>query len=105
MTDLVDRFRNEFDARIEQLRPLVGEFERLQRAAAALARTELRSVPGRGGRPAAPPAAPEARGRAASPAAARPAARTPSSARRGETAGRKPAPRGQTRPRRPQPAP
>jgi hypothetical protein len=96
MADLVDRIRKELDARIEQLRPLVGEFERLQRAAAALARTEVRSVPGRGGRPAAPPAAPEARGRAASPAAARPAARTPSSARRGETAGRKPAPRGQT---------
>jgi hypothetical protein len=36
MADLVDRIRKELDARIEQLRPLVGEFERLQRAAAAL---------------------------------------------------------------------
>jgi len=61
MADLVDRFRKELDARIEQLRPLVGEFERLQRAAAALARTGVRSVPGRGGRPAAPRRARSAR--------------------------------------------
>src|SRR3954468_1678792 len=37
MTDVVDRVRQELEARIAQLRPLVGELKRLERAAAALA--------------------------------------------------------------------
>jgi hypothetical protein len=48
MAELVDRIRKELDARIEQLRPLVGEFERLERAAAALARAGARAAPGVG---------------------------------------------------------
>src|SRR5436309_2991910 len=55
MAELVDRIRRELDARIEQLRPLVGEFERLERAAAALARAGIRAMPGVGPRPAAKP--------------------------------------------------
>src|SRR5206468_5849178 len=50
MADLVDRIRRELDARIEQLRPLVAEFERLERAAAALARAGARARPGVGPR-------------------------------------------------------
>jgi hypothetical protein len=83
MTDLVERIRKELDARIDQLRPLVGEFERLQRAAAALARAGTRAVPARGPHKPAPPAARPTRQRTDSSRAAKPAAR-------------KPAPRGQT---------
>jgi len=58
MADLDDRIRKELDARIEQLRPLVREFERLERAAAALAR----ALPGLGARPPAPaPAKPRSK--------------------------------------------
>jgi hypothetical protein len=125
MADLVDRIRKELDARIEQLRPLVEEFERLQHAAAALARAGTRAVPVVGARPDAKPASrpagratrtkPSARRRATvpprppAPAAAppehepadrssppKPAARAPAARRAGTTAGRTVAPRGQT---------
>jgi hypothetical protein len=123
MTDLVDRIRKELDARIEQLRPLVDEFERLQGAVAALAGSAARAMPGVVARrpaatkPARTPAGRSARpkpaaGRrvtarrriAASPerepaehsSTAEPAARKPRVRRRG-TAARSPAPRGQTR--------
>jgi Winged helix-turn-helix DNA-binding len=46
MPDLVDRIRAELDARIRDLRPLARELERLERAAAGLARAGARSVPG-----------------------------------------------------------
>jgi len=50
MADVVDRIRKELQARIERLRPLVAAFERLQRAAAALARGGARAAPGHGSR-------------------------------------------------------
>ena len=53
MADVMVRIRKELDARIEQLRPLAEEFERLQRAAAALARSGVRAVPGLGPGPSA----------------------------------------------------
>lgn len=37
MTDFLDDKRKEIDARLRELRPLVDEYERLQKAAAALA--------------------------------------------------------------------
>lgn len=37
MTDFLDEKRQEIDARLKELRPLVEEFERLEKAAAALA--------------------------------------------------------------------
>jgi hypothetical protein len=46
MPDLLDRIRKELDARIRELRPVVREFERLERAAEAIARAGARSVPG-----------------------------------------------------------
>jgi hypothetical protein len=46
MPDLLDRIRNELDGRIRELRPVVREFERLERAAEAIARAGARSVPG-----------------------------------------------------------
>jgi Winged helix-turn-helix DNA-binding len=45
MADLVDRIRAELQVRIRELRPVVREFERLEKAAAALARSGTRSVP------------------------------------------------------------
>jgi hypothetical protein len=45
MPDLLDRIRKELDGRIRELRPVVREFERLERAAEAIARTGARSVP------------------------------------------------------------
>jgi hypothetical protein len=45
MAHLVDRIRAELQVRIRELRPVVREFERLERAAAALARSGTRSVP------------------------------------------------------------
>jgi hypothetical protein len=75
MADLVDRIRRELDARIEQLRPLVGEFERLERAAAALARAGVRAMPGVGPRVAAKPERePAGRSMPATPAAGTPPA-------------------------------
>jgi hypothetical protein len=114
MADLVDRIRRELDARIEQLRPLVRELERLERAAAALAHAGARALPGLGPRPPAPaPAKPEAKPAARSTRAAakpeakpagratraKPAARTPPTEPRGATSGHRPAPRGQTQAR------
>jgi hypothetical protein len=129
MADLDDRIRKELDARIDQLRPLVRELERLERAAAALAR----ALPGLGARPPAPaPAKPRrqagrsldacqaggaqasrsASGRPPAPAAAKaqsrpagrstraePAARRPPAQPRVAASGRPPAPRGQTQAR------
>src|SRR4051812_28550268 len=70
MADVVGRIRRELDARIEQLRPLVGEFERLERAAAALARAGVRALPGVGAHVAAEPERePAARAMRAKPAA------------------------------------
>src|SRR6266540_7565080 len=93
MADIVDRIRKELEARIEQLRPLVAELERLQRAAAALAR----SVPGRGARVrAGADAATQARQRAAG------TARASASAPRQRRASVPPAPR-PGRPRTPSP--
>jgi hypothetical protein len=54
MSDLVDRIRAELDARIRELRPMVRELERLEHAAAELARAGARSVPGLRSRVAAP---------------------------------------------------
>jgi hypothetical protein len=104
MADLVDRIRREVDARIEQLRPLVRELERLERAAVALAHAGARAVPGLGAGPPGPagagPPAPAAARPEAEPAGrstrAKPAARTPPTAPRGATSGHGPAPRGQT---------
>jgi hypothetical protein len=94
MPDLVDRIRSEVEARIRELRPVARELERLERAAAALARTGARSVPGLRSRVGT---------RASAPRAGRTAARTgkpaPSRARPEavRTPRRRPAPRGQTR--------
>jgi winged helix-turn-helix DNA-binding protein len=96
MADLVDRIRKELDARIEQLRPLVGEFERLQRAAAALARCGARSVPGLGSRAPAPAAAKRETEPAGGGSSATRAARTPPAQRRVTASGRTRAPRAQT---------
>jgi hypothetical protein len=99
MADLVDRIRRELDARIEQLRPLVGEFERLERAAAALARAGARAVPGVGARPPAPAASkPKSRSAGRAPRA-KPAARKPPAQPRVAASGHTPAPRGQTQAR------
>ena len=56
MTDFLDEKRKEIDARLKELRPLVDEFNRLEKAAAALA-----GVGNGGQRPAR--ASPDARGR------------------------------------------
>jgi len=88
MADLDDRIRKELDARIDQLRPLVRELERLERAAAALAR----ALPGLGARPPAPaPAKPRSKPAGRS-TRAKPAARKPPGQRRGTASGRPPAP-------------
>ena len=98
MPDLLDRVRKELNARLRELRPVVREFERLERAAEAIARTGARSVPALRSRvgpaPADRPATAGARGkRGAHSAAAKPAPRATSP--RG-AASRKVAPRGQT---------
>jgi hypothetical protein len=99
MPDLVDRIRAELEARIRELRPLVHELERLERVAAALARTGARSVPGlrsrAGASPSARSTAPRAGRSAAGKRAARPSPAKPR-APRATRARRKAAPRGQT---------
>jgi hypothetical protein len=92
MADLVDRIRRELDARIEQLRPLVGEIERLERAATALARAGARAVPGVGTPPPAPAAAKPGREPAGRSTRAKPAGRKPPAQRRGAVSGRRSAP-------------
>lgn len=97
MPDLVDRIRTELDARIRELRPVVRELERLERAAASLARAGARSVPGLRSRVGAPPSAPRAdRGTARTTREAGPSTAKPK-ARRAAKPSRRPAPRGQTR--------
>jgi hypothetical protein len=49
VTDFLDEKRKEIDARLKELRPLVEEYERLEKAASALAGVGA-SSPGRGGR-------------------------------------------------------
>lgn len=106
MPDLLDRTRKELEARIRRLRPLVRELERLERAAAALARAGASSVLGlrsRGG---------EAKPDKPAPSTSRAAGGKGSSARRttrksaakkaaapGAGPRRKSAPRGQTQAR------
>ena len=58
MADFLDEKRNEIDARMRELRPLVDEYQRLEKAAAALAGvgggpapTRRRRAAGRRGRP------------------------------------------------------
>jgi hypothetical protein len=58
MADFLDEKRNEIDARMRELRPLVDEYQRLEKAAAALAGvgggrapTRRRRATGRRGRP------------------------------------------------------
>ncbi len=92
MADLVDRIRRELDARIEQLRPLVGELERLECAAAALERAAARAVPGVGARPPAPAAARPRGEPAGRSTRAKPAGREPPVQRRQTASGRPPAP-------------
>jgi hypothetical protein len=55
MADFLDEKRREIEARLKELRPLVEEYDRLQKAAAALAgvgngRTRAASAPRRRGR-------------------------------------------------------
>jgi hypothetical protein len=96
MSDLVDRIRTELDARLRGLRPVVRELERLERAAAALARAGARSVPGLRSRVGAPRVAPRAdRAAAREGGAGAPPAKP--KARRAAPPRRRPAPRGQTR--------
>jgi Winged helix-turn-helix DNA-binding len=96
MPDLVDRIRKQRDARIRELRPVVREFERLERAAAALARAGASSVPGLRSRVGAAPAGPSAGRAARRKGGARPSTAKPE-ARRAAPPRRRPAPRGQTR--------
>jgi hypothetical protein len=100
MPDLLDRIRKELEARIRELRPVVREFERLERAAGAVARAGARSVPGlraRVDRSAADEAGAGARRKRGTGAAAvKPAQRTTSRPRGGAASRRTLAPRGQT---------
>jgi hypothetical protein len=96
MPDVVDRIRKQRDARIRELRPVVREFERLERAAAALVRAGARSVPGLRSRVGAVPAAPSGGRAAGRESGARPSTARPE-ARRAAQPRRRPAPRGQTR--------
>jgi hypothetical protein len=101
MADLLDRIRKELNARLRELRPVVREVERLERAAEAIARAGARSVPGLRSRVGPSPAEratpARARGkRKPQPAAAKPAARPTAPARRDAGSRRKTAPRGQT---------
>lgn len=102
MPEMLDCIRKELNSRIGELRPVLREVERLERAARALARMGARSVPGRPSQvgPVEADRAAGARGRrGARPAAARPTARPTSPARRGPAPHRKTAPRGQTQAR------
>jgi hypothetical protein len=99
MPDLLDRIRKELNARIGELRPVVREFERLERAGEAIARAGGRRVPAprsrAGSSPADRSAAAPARGKGKPRSAAtEPAPRRPSPARGSVGSGRKP--RGQT---------
>ncbi len=47
MTDFLDEKRKEIDARLKELRPLVDEYARLEKAAAALAGVGTQSAPTR----------------------------------------------------------
>jgi hypothetical protein len=101
MADLLDRIRKELDARIRELGPVVREFERLEHAAGALARSGARSVPGLRSRVAPTPAKRDATDparakREARSAASKPPAPATSPDRRRAASRRKPAPRGQT---------
>jgi hypothetical protein len=85
MVDFLDEKRNEIDARLRELRPLVDEFNRLEKAAAALAGIQGRE----------PADAPRPR---ASGKASKPSARTPDRGARGsKTSGRRGRPRGSGR--------
>jgi hypothetical protein len=101
MADLVDRIRAELQVRLRELRPVVREFERLERAAAALTRVGTRSVPRVRSRVSRAPAAARDDAVAATTGDA-----GPSSAKR--TASAKPQPRRRPAPRAkagPKPAP
>jgi hypothetical protein len=93
MAELVDRIRSELERRSKLVRPVVGEFERLQRAVGVIAGTGTRALPGREARP--PSVARAASKRANSAAGTKPAAGKASPKRRAVTSGRPPAPRGQ----------
>jgi ribosomal protein S25 len=95
MPDLVDSIRAELDARIRELRPMVRELERLESAAAELARAGARSVPGLRSRVGSAPSAPRTNATAdtkseAGSSTAKRKASTKTQQRR------RPAPRGQT---------
>jgi hypothetical protein len=47
LTNFLDEKRKEIDARLRELRPLVDEYQRLERAAAALAEVQDGSTPAR----------------------------------------------------------
>src|SRR5918999_4775812 len=101
MPDLLDRIRKELNARIRELRPVVREFERLERAAEAIARAGARRVPALrsrvGSSHAERAAAAPVRGKGKPRSAAtKPAPRRPSPARGSAGSPRKTAPRGQT---------
>jgi hypothetical protein len=101
MPDLLDRIRKELHARIRELRPVVREFERLERAAEAIARAGARRVPALrsrvGSSPAERAAAASVRGKGRPRSAAtKPAPRRHSPARGSAGSPRKTAPRGQT---------
>jgi hypothetical protein len=101
MPDLLDRIRKELNVRIRELRPVVREFERLERAGEAIAGAGARRVPAprsrSGSSPADRSAAAPARGKGKPRSAAtKPAPRRPSPARGSAGSGRKTAPRGQT---------
>jgi hypothetical protein len=98
MADLVDRIRAELQVRIRELRPVVREFERLEKAAAALARAGTRSVPRTPSRVGRAPAAHE------DDAAATPGEAEPSTAKRTAAPSkrhrrRRPAPRAKAGPK------
>jgi hypothetical protein len=99
MPDLLERIRHELNARIRELRPIVREFERLERAAEAIARAGG-SVPALRSRVGSSPAERDTAAggdkRPARPAAAKPAPRKTPPARKGPASRRKAAPRGQT---------
>jgi hypothetical protein len=101
MPDLLDRIRNELNARIRELQPVVGEFERLERAAEAIARAGARSVPALRSRVGASPAdraaaAPVRGKRKPRAVTTKPAPPRSSPARKSAGSRRKAAPRGQT---------
>ena len=47
MADFLDEKRKEIDSRLRELRPLVDEYQRLEKAAAALSGVGVRSAPAR----------------------------------------------------------